>query len=385
MKEPMKNRWNILLLSGLVLLFLVFGLVMPDKTLSTSERRKLKSMPKVSAETIFGKKGGSSFMDDFELYAKDQFPLREQFRRVNALAGRYLLGRKEINDLYVTDGYIAKIEDGLHEKDLDWSVGRFEYILDKYVTDNKVYMALIPDKNYYLAPKAGYPYLDVAEFEARLEERLAGRREFLPLMNLLNRNDYYYTDTHWKQTEVTKVAEYLLTSMDRIQVEGRSEAIPGQVGDTPCDVNTLEVPFYGVYHGQAALPLAPEPIRYLTWEGMDGLEVNCYDTGSAVKMGVYDEKKAEGLDPYEFFLSGSKALITMENPGGKEGELICFRDSFGSSLAPLLTMGYRKVTLVDIRYINPAMLGKFIDFEGADVLLLYSTTVLNNSVGQFIK
>ena len=56
-----------------------------------------------------------------------------------------------------------------------------------------------------------------------------------------------------------------------------------------------------------------------------------------------------------------------------------FRDSFGSSLAPLLTSGYRRITLVDTRYLSPAFLGRFIDFDGADILFLYSTSVLNNS------
>ena len=38
-----------------------------------------------------------------------------------------------------------------------------------------------------------------------------------------------------------------------------------------------------------------------------------------------------------------------------------------------------KITLVDIRYISPAYLGRFIEFDGQDVLFLYSTLVLNNS------
>lgn len=84
------------------------------------------------------------------------------------------------------------------------------------------------------------------------------------------------------------------------------------------------------------------------------------------------------------FLTGSRALITIENPNATEDrELIVFRDSFGSSIAPLLAGGYSKVTLVDIRYISPAMIGRFVDFEGWDVLFLYSSQILNNSVGQF--
>ena len=57
-----------------------------------------------------------------------------------------------------------------------------------------------------------------------------------------------------------------------------------------------------------------------------------------------------------------------------------FRDSFGSSLAPLLIESYDKITLVDIRYIQSGMLGNFIDFDSQDVLFIYSSGLLNNSL-----
>ena len=80
------------------------------------------------------------------------------------------------------------------------------------------------------------------------------------------------------------------------------------------------------------------------------------------------------------FLSGPLSLVTIENPNiNTQKELIIFRDSFGSAIAPLLAQGYGKVTVIDIRYIQPMMLKNFVDFEGADVLFLYSTMVLNNS------
>ena len=61
--------------------------------------------------------------------------------------------------------------------------------------------------------------------------------------------------------------------------------------------------------------------------------------------------------------------------------LIVFRDSFGSSLVPLLAGGYRTVYAVDIRYISTDALSRVTEFpEGADVLLLYSVAVLQNSI-----
>ena len=64
-----------------------------------------------------------------------------------------------------------------------------------------------------------------------------------------------------------------------------------------------------------------------------------------------------------------------------KGELIVFRDSFGSSLIPLLAEEYEKITLVDIRYISSSLLGEFISFDGQQVLFLYSSLLLNSSMG----
>ena len=66
-----------------------------------------------------------------------------------------------------------------------------------------------------------------------------------------------------------------------------------------------------------------------------------------------------------------------ENTSGKE--LIIFRDSYGSSLAPLLLSSYSKITLVDTRYISPTILGNYINFDNKDVLFIYSISIINNS------
>jgi len=73
-------------------------------------------------------------------------------------------------------------------------------------------------------------------------------------------------------------------------------------------------------------------------------------------------------------------LLRIENPNAKtDRELILFRDSFGSALAPLLLQDYKTVTLVDIRYISSQLLGNFLTFQKQDVLFAYSTLILNNS------
>ena len=141
---------------------------------------------------------------------------------------------------------------------------------------------------------------------------------------------------------------------------------------------TLDRPYYGVYYGYAALPMEPDRLTYLTSGLLDACTVYNYETGKTGP--IYDLAKGAGKDPYELFLSGSVSLLTIENPNADtDRELVIFRDSFGSSLAPLLVPGYAKVTLADIRYLPSSQMGKYLTFTDQDVLFLYSAPVLNNS------
>ena len=199
---------------------------------------------------------------------------------------------------------------------------------------------------------------------------------YIDLREHLELDDFYTTDTHWKQEKIQDIAALLLDQMGAWE-SGESPEKP----NTEYEIQQLEQPFYGVYYGQSALPLEPDAISYLTSDLLEQCVVTSYDTGVPVEIPMYDMEKAGGKDPYEMFLSGTRAVLTVENPQAvTEKELIVFRDSFGSSLVPLLMEGYQKITVLDIRYVNSVMLGQLVEFGGQDVLFLYSTMLLNNSL-----
>ena len=103
-----------------------------------------------------------------------------------------------------------------------------------------------------------------------------------------------------------------------------------------------------------------------------------FETGETAH--VYDGTKLTSRDLYDIFLCGPASVLTVENPAaGTDRELIIFRDSFASSLAPLLLPGYARITLIDLRYVSSEQLGDYVDFGDQDVLFLYSTLVLNQS------
>ncbi len=345
---------------------LLFGgfflcLFLPKPVYSKSERRGLMAMPRLTAENVWS----GRFMADFESYAADAFPFRDSFRSLKALTAGGIFFRQDNNGLYVRDDFISTVEYPLNEESLDYAAERFRFICEKYLTDqNKVFLSVIPDKNCFLAEESGHLSLDYEDFEKKMAEK-ADFAEYISVSDLLEKEDYYRTDTHWRQERIGDVADRLAQAMGTRLTE-------------EYELHTLTEEFYGVYHGQAALPLAPDSLQYMTGEGIDSCTV--YDWQNGREIPVYDVSQAGGRDPYEMFLSGSLSLLTIENPEAfTDKKLVLFRDSFGSSIAPLLISGYAKITLADIRYIRPEHLGQFVDFSDCDVLFLYSTLVLNHS------
>ena len=228
-----------------------------------------------------------------------------------------------------------------------------------------MYYALIPDKNYFMAPAGGYPALDYEKLAQTMRQKLSPGMTEINLFSTLSLDCYYRTDPHWRQEALVPTAQYLAGQMGVSLGDDYSET-------------TLQRPYYGLYYGYAALPMQPDALTYLTSARMADYTVTNYESGR--QSPVYDLDKAAGNDLYEVFLSGPVSLLTIQNPHARSRrELVIFRDSFGSSLAPLLAEGYSEITLVDIRYLPSARVGQFVDFTGKDVLFLYSTQVLNNS------
>lgn len=333
-------------------------LFLPKDKYSESERRMLTPMPELSAKSIWS----GRFMSDFEKYAVDAFPFRDGFRRVKALAAANVFFKQDNNGIYAADGFLASMEYPVDEASLDRAAERFRYICGKYLTeDNQVYLSVIPDKNCFLAKESGHLSMDYADFEKQMEER-AEFAEYISISDLLEREDFYKTDTHWRQERILDVADRLAQAMGTDLVQDY-------------EFHTVEQDFYGVYYGQAALPFTPDELICVMGEDIRNCQV--YDWQNEREIQVYG---APGRDLYEIFLSGSLSLLTIKNPSAQtDKKLILFRDSFGSSIAPLLVSGYAQIDLVDIRYIHPDHLGRFIDFDNCDVLFLYSTLVLNNS------
>ena len=360
--EKRKNLAVVCLTAVFLLGFLLWSIIKPDETVSHSERRRLAQAPELTAASVLS----GDFMTQFESYALDQFPLRDSFRRLKAITLLDILRERDNNGIFIADGYAAKLEDTVDEASVQHAADRFQFLYDRYLAGNgvRIYTAIIPDKTAFLARQNGYPSIDFPAFSALVQKHMP-YAEPIDLTADLSLSSYYRTDLHWRQEALLPVA---------VRIAGAMGVALSETYDTV----TADAPFYGVYCGQSALPLKPDTLRYLTNERLLACTVHDYETG--LDGPVYDLSALDGEDPYSMFLAGSKSLLSIINPNAQtDRELVVFRDSFASSLVPLLLEGYAKITLVDIRYLQPERLGNWLSFDDQDILFLYSAAVLNNS------
>lgn len=333
--------------------FSLLHLALPDREISRSERRRLAQLPPLS----------SGFSDKLEEYMLDQFPLREQLRTVNSLVRLYGLGQADIHSIYLQGGGAFRMDGPLQEKQVRHAAAVFSAVQETYFPSLPSHYVIVPDKN--AKAETSRPRLDTETMRGIVREALPGMTE-IDIWDLLSADDYYKTDPHWRQERLLPVAAAIC------------EALGAEAPAADSFTETGLSPFYGAYYGQAALPMAPDTLTYLESADTKAAEVTGPELDGAQP--VYRPELLDGTDGYDVFLSGAQAVLTVTSPNVHNGRhLVLFRDSFGSSLAPLLLGSFERITLVDLRYISAARLTDYADLSDAtDVLYLCSTAVWNN-------
>ena len=186
----------------------------------------------------------------------------------------------------------------------------------------------------------------------------------ITIFNALKLDDYYKTDSHFMINKIDMVASRLLSGMNNYNSINYSTEKVGS--------------FDGVYKSRIPINSESDDLYIIKNDSINNSLVYDYSKNSYIDF--YDKSKLNGNDSYEMYLGGSTPLVTIyNNDTSSDRELVIFRDSFGSSLAPLLVSSYKTITLVDTRYMSSKILGNYIDFNNKDVLFIYNTSIINNS------
>lgn len=352
----MKNR----LITTVFICFLACicacNIMSPEVKVIESERRPAASKPELTVSSLID----GSYLSEYDDYFKDSFANRDDWRGLKAWISFHMLGKQENNGVWTDGDYIMKTDVSYDEKSVRKFVSYINGFKEKVSDDCSVYVSVIPDRSFYSSEK-DMPVSDDDRLYEALEDIVF---EVIDLRDVLELSDYYMTDIHWKQECLEDVVKRLGEHMDLVTDTAYEKHSAGE--------------FYGSLYGQYALPHQADELVYLSNEMIENCIVT--DMEDSTVTDVYPASAFESMDLYDIFLGGASPWIEIENPQAEtDRNLILFRDSFGSSLAPLLIASYAKITLVDTRYISSQMYDELLSYENSDVLFLYSYAVVNQS------
>jgi len=273
------------------------------------------------------------------------------------------LAKPSENGYMLIDGRYVEAEEPYSESSAQRFAEKFTSLREKHFADNKVYFATIPEKGYYLRDKTTH-YLSHDSITAFLSEALYDWT-MIDVAGSLTIDDYYTTDRHWKQENLFGVMEKF---GEKMGFTVNKDAY------TPVKVEN-----YRGDYAKVITDIPAETLTYLVSDVTKGATVDNFQNKKVTT--VYDEAKLTSKIPYDVFLSGATPLTVITNPAAKETrELIIFRDSFGSSIIPLFIEAYSKITVVDLRYMTSELLPQFVEFGNAEILVMVSDKIVNNSI-----
>ena len=338
------------------------NIVIPAPKVLVSERRVPAKLPTPSGKTMLS----GDFMKKFDSYAADRFVFRDTFRGIYSIMIYDVYMQTDKSGLYRSNSVGAGEFQRVNATAFRQTSEKIKKAAESLDGNNmRIYYSIIPDKSIF----AGrfMPGFDIGNAEEILFDTLH-EYTYIPLINELSADSFYKTDLHWDQSKINGVADFILSNMGNIgYTQSRNIFSEVKAGE-----------FQGVYAGQLALPIGADTMVYNDISGLSVRYLNEktleFESGT-----LYDTARLNGVDPYDLFLRGPQPLIVIENDSAPERELYLFRDSFGSSLAPLLACSYSKTTIIDLRYINLSLLEQFIEFKpGSDVLFIYGSQIFNN-------
>ena len=346
---------TIIFLFTIISLFLI-NVIKEDTDISLAERRKLATMPELTTKSLFD----GTYFKKFDSYVTDQFVERDAFRKIKI--DIELSTKGEYNNLYLYDDYIIEEIFPLNSNSINNLTNKINYIKDTYLNNNSnIYYTIIPDKNYFV--NNGNLKLDYNKLQDMMKNNLSNIN-YINIFDKLTLDNYYKTDTHWKEEDLFNVANTIANQMN-FDITNNNV------------VNTITT-FNGSYAGRLSVTKDIDTIK--TISNTSTLNSSVYNYETKKYTDIYDYTKINSLDKYDIYLSGAVPIIDIiNNNTSSDKELIVFRDSYGSSLIPLLIEGYKKITVIDIRYISSKILNKYIDFNDQDVLFMYSILTINNS------
>ena len=363
---------------GFFLFCLVWGLAQPDRPSSAAENRSLAQRPAMRrVVTDFG-----GFAKDFESYAADQFPDREQLIGVYT-ALELAQGKKFARKAYcLRDGWLLTKPAPTKPADLS---ALQQALTQAGTLDRPLVWCVLPLKNealYDLEPAYFSDETGEANKQALTDalaqvDGLTVIDAEAPLVTgtLADREQYFYkTDFHWNARGAFAAAQEIARQLAgagtiaETSVPQAEDFLWSELGGERRYQGDLNVWFSNQFSMQEDIPrYVPKnaaDLRYFLHPG---------DTASVPRETIVGSGLDKDPVTYNDVFTYNLGYYRVENPDAPEAaSVLILKDSFQNATTDYLSAIFRSVTVVDPRsYQETPDLASLLDADGIDLVLFF--------------
>ena len=360
-------------------LLLVFGitavdLITPVKEKSEWENRLLDQKPEFSVAALMEGDWGEAY----EGYMTDQFVARDTFVKASFVS-EALLGKREINDVYITRDALFVKQPTPNYKYIDSSISAIDIFSQN--TGIESFVTVVPSSTYiYKDSLPSYASVtDEKEVFSYIEKNLKSA-EFIDITNSLeeNRSNYIYfrTDHHWTAGGALIGYNEFRKALGKEPLT-RQDFKVTKVSDSFVGTTVSKCGAVGIEDDVMERFDKGEVISLDVW---DGVESKTYPS-------IYFEEFLDKKDKYACYLGEYRPALRIKTDSDG-GRLIVFKDSYSHIMTPLMLDDWSEIVLVDLRYVTKkvdALLEEFIgediaDFDTAWFIYSMDTFVTQNNM-----
>ena len=359
-----------------VFCLIVFGvtglhLLTDDKSFSESENRVLGTFPKLTVSTIMD----GSFMEDFETYLTDQFPLRDGIIALKTFADR-LLGKNEENGVYIgSEGYLFDSQTPYNADSVKEIAKAVKAFKEKHSSFKTAFI---------LSPNSSYIYsqympanLDMPSQKEQIE---AVKKQINPqgiywpsVADIFEKNAektqlYYKTDHHW-----TTRGAYLL--FQELCIEWRFENSKSDI-DKKYDFYEVSTTFEGTLSSTSGVHDTTDKLEICVPKSSQGTYVAHFESSGEKTATLFFGDKLESKNHYEVFLGGNYDKVNISTVSQSGRSLLLIKDSYANCMIPMLTPYFSKIVVIDPRYLTDSLDSIIKENEFTHMLYLYNLNTL---------
>lgn len=364
------KKLSIILFFSIIVILPIVTFIIPKKTHSEIENKKLAETPKLSLSAIQDK----TFMNEVEMYLSDHLIFRNEFVSSKTLLELFQ-GKKEINGVFIDDKMLIENIDAPDSSITNRNIDAINKFAAKYKGKLDTSIMLIPTAlEFYpgAIPNFAQPVDQtkyIQDFYAKLKN-ITCIDAFAPLSSASQEYIFYKTDHHWTSygsyigyTALSKPLGFKSATYDMFNIEHASYDFLGTLYSKVLYGEHLKdkVDLYHYSKGDCVTDV----IKYT-------------QKNTQTYSSIFFREKLNVKDKYGVYLGDNEAIVKIKTNVNNNKKLLVFKDSYSHALMQFLPLHYSEIVLVDLRYLNKP-LDEFIDINN------YQQALFIYNVAGFIK